>query len=141
MKDAQYPTSGAKSGRMSGKCCSVFRVRSIGYSPYINKMDPFSSTKQAMPTYSKFVLVSTIHKTEIHFYFFSHLLLFRVCLLRHNATLYVNSVTGGAVRVSPVSFDHIHNIFWGAQAVGNQAEGRRVPLHVLHWSPEAVRHR
>ena len=131
---------------MSEECCSVFRVRSIGYSPYINKMNCkplYSFTEQAMPTYSKFVLVLAIHQNINPFFFFNHLLLFRVCMLRPDAAaaLHVNSVTGGAVQVSPVSFDHIHNIFWGAQAVGNQAEGRRVPLHVLHWSPEAVRHR
>ena len=53
------------------------------------------------------------------------------CLV-HVCRKLFNSVTGGVVRVSPGSFDHGHYISCGGTAVGNWAEGRRVPLHVLH---------
>ena len=42
--------------------------------------------------------------------------------------------------VSTGSIDHGHDIC-GSQAAGNWMEGRRVSLHVLHRSPEGLRHR
>ena len=44
------------------------------------------------------------------------------------------------VRVPTESLDHGHDVC-GAQAARNWAEGRSVPLHVLHRPPEGVRHR
>ena len=40
----------------------------------------------------------------------------------------------------PNPLDHGHNVC-GAQAAGNWAKRRSVPLHVLHRPPEGVRHR
>ena len=44
------------------------------------------------------------------------------------------------MRVPTESIDHGHDVC-GAQAAGNWAEDRSVPLHVLHRPPEGVRHR
>ena len=41
------------------------------------------------------------------------------------------------MRVSTESLDHGHDVC-GAQAAGNWAEGRSVPLHVLHRPPEGI---
>ena len=48
-------------------------------------------------------------------------------------------MTGGAVRVPTEPLHHGHDVC-GAQAAVNWAEGRSVPLHVLHRPPEGVRH-
>ena len=44
------------------------------------------------------------------------------------------------MRVSTKSLDHGHDVC-GAQGAGNWAEGRGVSLHVLHRSPDGIRHR
>ena len=44
------------------------------------------------------------------------------------------------MRVPTESLDHGHD-FCGAQAAGNWAEGRSVPLHVLRRPPERVQYR
>ena len=44
------------------------------------------------------------------------------------------------MRVSTKSFSHGHDVC-GAQAAANWVEGKSVSFHVLHISPEGVRHR
>ena len=67
-------------------------------------------------------------------------------LLVYNSTIQYSNIAimtvtgGGAVRVPTKSFDHGRDVC-GAQAAGKWAEGRSVSLHVLHRSPEGVRHR
>ena len=73
----------------------------------------------------------TEHIIENYFHIVSYKRLVAPCIV-HVCKKLLNSVTGRAVRVSPGSFDNGHDIFGGAQAVGNWAEGRRAPLHVLH---------